>query len=113
MNFYSNKLSSKKYFNILNLKKNLKNDFILKNFGSLIGDKSLFKFLTCFELLKKVKNVKGDIIEFGVWNGNNLIGIKKIHDYLKLNKKIIGYDHFKGMPKNSRDFNRNSFRGDL
>ncbi len=113
MNFYSNKLSSGKYLNVINLKKNLKNEFILKNFGSFVGDKSLFKFLTCYELLKKVKDVKGDIIEFGVWNGNNLLGIKKIHDYLKLNKKIIGYDHFKGMPINSRDFKRNSFTGDL
>jgi len=113
MNFYSNKLSSKKYFKVLNLKKGLNKEFILQNFGSLGGDKTIFKFLTCFELLKKIKKVKGDIVEFGVWNGNNLIGVKKIHDYLKLNKKIIGYDHFKGMPKNSRDFKRNSFRGDL
>tara|TARA_E500000178_G_C16489237_1_gene516574 strand:- start:15 stop:560 length:546 start_codon:yes stop_codon:yes gene_type:complete len=67
----------------------------------------------CFELLKKTKKIKGDIIEFGVWNGNNLLSLKKIHDYLNLNKKIIGYDHFKGMPKNSRDFYRNSFHGDI
>ena len=113
MNFYSNKLSSKKYFKVLNLKKGLNKEFILQNFGSFGGDKTIFKFLTCFELLKKIKKVKGDIVEFGVWNGNNLISIKKIHDYLKLKKKIIGYDHFKGMPKNSRDFERNSFRGDL
>ena len=73
----------------------------------------MFKFLVCFELLKKTKKIKGDIIEFGVWNGNNLLSLKKIHDYLNLNKKIIGYDHFKGMPKNSRDFFRNSFHGDL
>ena len=55
MNFYSNKLSSGKYLNVINLKKNLKNEFILKNFGSFIGDKSLFKFLTCYELLKKLR----------------------------------------------------------
>ena len=66
-----------------------------------------------FRIIKKNKKIKGDIIEFGVWNGNNLLSLKKIHDYLKLNKKIIGYDHFKGMPKSSRDFNRNSFHGDL
>ena len=113
MNFYSNKLSSKQYFRVLNLKKVLKKEFILQNFGSLVGDKTIYKFLTCFELLKKIKKVKGDIVEFGVWNGNNLIAIKKINDYLKSDKKIIGYDHFKGMPKNSRDFKRNTFRGDL
>ncbi len=113
MNFYNNRLSSQKYFSILKLKKNLGKKFIIENFGSFVGDKALFKFLICFDLLNKTKKIKGDIIEFGVWNGNNLISLKKIHDFLKMNKKIIGYDHFKGMPYNSRDYNRNSFRGDL
>lgn len=113
MNFYSNKLSSKKYLKVIRRKKKLSKEYILQNFGSLIGDRSLFKFLVCFELLKKTKKIKGDIVEFGVWNGNNLLSLKKIHDYLNLNKKIIGYDHFKGMPKDSRDFFRNSFHGDI
>ena len=37
-------------------------------------------------------------MEFGVWNGNNLITIKKIFDFLKIKKNIIGFDNFKGMP---------------
>ena len=36
-------------------------------------------------------------MEFGVWNGNNLITLKKIFDYFKIKKNIIGYDNFKGM----------------
>ena len=48
-------------------------------------------------------------MEFGVWNGNNLFVIKKILDFLKLKKKFIGYDHFKGMPK---AVNHNYFKGD-
>ena len=37
--------------------------------------------------MKEIKDVKGDVIEFGVWNGNNIILMKKIADFLKINKK--------------------------
>ena len=72
-NFFSNNLSSNNYFEILNKYKKLNSKFVLENYGSLIGDKSLFRFLTLYELLKKAKKVKGNIIEFGTWNGNSLI----------------------------------------
>ena len=97
-NFFSNNLSSNNYFEILNKYKKLNSKFVLENYGSLIGDKSLFRFLTLYELLKKAKKVKGNIIEFGTWNGNSLIFQKKIIEFLKIKKKIFGYDHFKGMP---------------
>ena len=98
-NFYNNKLTAKRYFNIVkNYKKPFSKTFILKNFGLFIGDKAFFKILKCFELIEQVKNIKGDVVEFGVWNGNNLITLKKIFDYFKIKKNIIGYDNFKGMP---------------
>ena len=78
MNFFSNFLKSKRYLNILNLyKKTITKEFVLKNYGLFIGDKSAFKNFKIFEILKETKNIKGDIIEFSVWNGNNLILIKK------------------------------------
>ena len=99
MNFFSNKLTAAKYFDILKSSpKKLNSKFILSNFGSLLGDKSFFKFLICFELLKKIKNINGDIIEFGIWNGNNLFSLKKMMDYLKIKKKLFGYDDFSGFP---------------
>jgi hypothetical protein len=63
----------------------------------------------CYNLLNKTKKVKGDIAEFGVWNGNNLLTLKKTSDFLKLKKKVLGYDHFKGMPKVNK---KNDFKGD-
>ncbi len=96
MTFYSKKLKSKKYFKILNNKFSKK--FILENFGMLIGDKSMYRFMKLSEILKDIKNVKGDIIEFGIWNGNNLFSIKKMIDYYKINKKIYGFDNFSGFP---------------
>ena len=110
-NFYNNKLTAKRYFNIVkNYKKPFSKTFILKNFGLFIGDKAFFKILKCFELIKQVKNIKGDVVEFGVWNGNNLITLKKIFDYFKIKKNIIGYDNFKGMPVAVK---KNSFVGEI
>ena len=111
MNFFNGKLKSKKYLKILSrYKKSFDKNFVLKNFGLFIGDQSLFKILYNIEILKKIKNVKGDIIEFGVWNGNSLIFMKKILDYLKIKKRIYGYDHFKGMPNKLL---KNKFSGDI
>jgi len=109
-NFFSNSLEANKYFKILTkYKKKFSKEFLLKNYGLFIGDKAFYKMLKCFEIIKETSNVKGDIIEFGVWNGNNLIMIKKILDYFNLKKKVIGYDNFKGMPKPDK---KNYFIGD-
>ena len=96
MSFFNKKLTSKKYFKIL--QNNFSKKFILENFGMLIGDKSLHRFMKLSEILSQTKNIKGDIIEFGIWNGNNLFSIKKIVDYLKIKKKIYGFDNFSGFP---------------
>jgi len=109
-NFYNNKLTSKEYYKVFKFCNfNFKKKFIIQNTGLLIGDKAFYKILKVFEILKKIKSIRGDIIEFGVWNGNNLIAIKKMLDFLKINKKIIGYESFKGMP---RADDGNLFKGD-
>jgi len=114
MNFYSNKLNATKYFNIISkYKHNFSKEFLLKNTSAFIGDKALFKLISCYEMIDKTRNIKGDIIEFGVWNGNNLLAIKKILDFFKLKKKIFGFDHFKGMPSKISDSKRNHFKGDI
>ena len=110
MNFFNNKLNAKSYLKILKqYTKTPSKEFIIKNYGAFIGDKSFYRFLVCYKLLNKTKRTPGDVVEFGVWNGNNLFVIKKILDFLKSKKKVIGYDHFKGMPKAD---NRNYLKGD-
>ena len=110
MNFYQNKLQAKIYKKILkNYKKDLTKEFVLKNWGSLSGDKSFYRTLKLFQLISGVKKIKGDIVEFGMWNGNNLFVIKKIIDFLKLNKTLYGYDHFEGLKnpnKNDKYFSK-------
>jgi hypothetical protein len=96
MNFFRNKLSSKNYLKILN--NNLSKKFILENTGMLIGDKAIYRQIKIIEIIQKIKKIKGDVVEFGIWHGNNLFFMKKIIDFFKLKKNVIGYDNFSGFP---------------
>ena len=99
MNFYNNKIDYKKYLGVLkNYDKIFSKEFILQNYGLFVGDKSFYRILACYDLLRETKDVKGDVIEFGIWNGNNLFALKKIIDFLNIDKKIYGYDNFLGFP---------------
>ena len=48
-------------------------------------------------MIEQVKDVKGDIIELGVHNGNTSLLIKKILDIFNIKKKLYLLDHFKGL----------------
>ena len=77
MNFYNNSLSSKKYLSLIKKDKFKDKKFVFKNQAMLMGDKSFYRILKLSELFIDLKKVNGDIIEFGIWNGNNLFAIKK------------------------------------
>ena len=96
MSFFKKKLPIKNFFKIL--KNNFSKKLILENFGMIMGNKSMHRFLKISEILYKTKKVSGDIIEFGIWNGNNLFTIKKIVDYYDLKKRVYGFDNFSGFP---------------
>lgn len=115
MNFFSNLVTSKKYLKMVNLI-GLKNEklFFVKNFGAFVGNQSLFKYFKIFELIISISKLKGDIIELGVWRGNNLIFMKKVADYFNLKKKIFGYDWFEGLKefgKNDNKINKKKYKG--
>ena len=65
-------MNTKKYKNIKKLikKYNFSKFNLISNYGLFSGDTNLFKTLTIYDIIKRVKNLNGDIIEFGVWNGN-------------------------------------------
>ena len=93
-------LFSKEYYKrIVKLIHKYDNDIfhIISNYGLYSGDTNLFKVLTIKELVDKIKGVPGDIIEFGVWNGNTSFLIKKILDIYKIKKKLYLFYHFKGL----------------
>ncbi len=93
------KLKKKKYIRILNLAKKykFKNFELITNYGLFSGNTNLFKTLTIYDLINKVRNVKGDIIELGIHKGNTSILIKKILDIYNIKKKLYLLDHFRGL----------------
>jgi hypothetical protein len=115
MNFFSNLVAPKNYLKMIN-SIGLKNEnfFFVKNFAAIAGNQSLFKYFKIFEIIISISKLKGDIIELGVWRGNNLIFIKKVIDYFNLKKKIFGYDWFKGLKefgKNDIRLNKKKYKG--
>ena len=70
---------------------------LISNYGLFCGDTNLFKTLTIKQIIDRIENVKGDIIEFGVWKGNTSFLIKKIIDIFKIKKKLYLFDHFEGL----------------
>ena len=57
-----------------------------------------FAIIQSLQHVKKNK-IKGDIVETGVFHGGGLMLISHTLNYLKLKKKIWGYDTFAGVPK--------------
>ena len=89
--------SVNKYKKVVNFFKGFSKFEIAQNYGLFSGERNLYKTIKIIELINLTKNIKGDIIEFGTWNGNTGILISK---YLKLQnskKKVYLFDHFKGL----------------
>ena len=88
---------------ILNKKITLKNNFSVENEFYYTTHKSrLDKILNHYELIKRIKNVQGEIVELGVFKGISLIRIAQIRDTLKIKKKIYGFDTFKSFPSSGK-----------
>lgn len=65
----------------------------------------LTKIINHYELIKKYKNIKGDIFEFGIFKGTSLIRTLHFVKFLKLNKKVYGFDAFGNFPKKNLTIN--------
>ena len=65
------------------------------------------KFLNHYELLKKSKKVKGDIIECGVLKGNSLIRFLIFRDFLNLKKKVYAFDAYGSFPVSYKNTKNN------
>jgi len=93
------KLSLKKYHKIIKLADQYKFDKfdLVTNYGLFSGERNLYKTLKVFEFLKSTFLIRGDIIEFGIFRGNNSLLIKKILEIYKVKKKLFLLDHFKGL----------------
>ncbi len=72
---------------------------ILNNLGLYLNRQSLTRILFMNDLYKKIIDVNGIIIEFGVRWGQNLSlfeSIRGIYEPYNYNRKIVGFDTFQG-----------------
>jgi len=89
----------------------------LNSFEKRIIDKAIKISTTTQErqwaLIQSIKyikdnNIKGDMVECGVYKGGNIAIIKSLSKKLKINKKIFAYDTYDGMSEPSKfDIERN------
>jgi hypothetical protein len=57
------------------------------------------KFLIQFELFSKVKNLRGEICELGIFKGNSFIRLAIFRKILNKKNFLIGFDTFGNFPK--------------
>ena len=90
------KLGEKSPFPVPEVNKNIKNFIQLSSKYSMTGELRMYVLTEAIKYISN-KSIKGDLVECGVWRGGNLILMKKLLSYYKLNKTIYGYDTFEGM----------------
>lgn len=93
---------SKREFIVEELKNtSIPDNELISNLGLYINRQSLSRILLMSELYKKVIDVHGVIIEFGVRWGQNMSlfsSFRGIYEPYNYNRKIIGFDTFGGFP---------------
>ncbi len=74
-------------------------DEILRNMGLFLNRQALSRIVTMHDLYKKVLDVHGVVMEFGVRWGQNLAlfeSFRGMYEPFNHNRKIIGFDTFEG-----------------
>jgi hypothetical protein len=74
---------------------------LLVNPGLYMRSSVLAKILYVDELYRKIVDVPGVILEFGVWWGQNLAlfeSLRAIHEPYNHTRKVVGFDTFSGYP---------------
>src|SRR3990167_6973724 len=91
----------------------------LHAFPKFIRRQEATRFLSCYEIFKKIVNVKGSIVECGVFRGFGLMSWALFSSVLQpanLTRRIYGFDTFSGFHDVSEK-DKNNFReprkGDL
>lgn len=73
--------------------------FAVDNWPMLAGHVPIGTLLARYEIVKSTVSVPGHVLEFGVFNGANLLLMAKILDLLAPHspKQLFGFDSFKGL----------------
>lgn len=74
----------------------------LENFPRFVSRQALAIFLYKYELFKKVLDVHGSILEFGVFRGGGTFSFAQLSAILEpynYQRRVIGFDTFEGFPE--------------
>jgi hypothetical protein len=92
----------------------------IENFPKYVKRQNLTRFLALYEIFKRVIDVKGSIIECGVFQGFGTLSWAKFSAILEpvnLTRRIYGFDSFEGFPgiseKDQSDASRHIQQGQL
>lgn len=80
----------------------LNKNFEYENGFYATADPSRFsKFITHLEFFKQTSNIRGEIVEFGIFKGNSFFRWIKFRDLLEQtnSRKVIGFDIFGNFPE--------------
>ncbi|HVL90478.1 MAG TPA: TylF/MycF/NovP-related O-methyltransferase [Actinomycetota bacterium] len=73
----------------------------LEAFPKYVRRQHLTRFIALYELFKQVVDVKGSVVECGVWRGFGLMTWAKLSAILEpnnLTRRVYGFDSFSGFP---------------
>ncbi len=99
-----------------NFLKSVKAEEIAENFPLFITRQQLVRYLVRYELFKKILNIKGSIVECGVYKGASLMLLAKLsaaYEPYAFNREIIGFDTFAGFPGVDNKDGSYAYAGDL
>ncbi len=92
----------------------------MESFPKYVKRQNLTRFLAQYEIFKRVLQVKGSIVECGVFRGGGLMAWAKLSAVLEpvnLTRRIYGFDSFEGFPavsaKDAQGLGQNVKSGDL
>lgn len=77
----------------------------MENFPKYVRRPNLTRFLALYELYKRILQVKGSIVECGVFRGFGIMSWAKLSAILEpvnLTRRIYGFDSFSGFPSVSK-----------
>ena len=83
---------------------NMKKFLIENKFYETVSLDRFEKLLMQLEIFKSIKNIKGCIIEFGIFRGNSFIRFMLFNKIYNFKKKFYGFDTFEEFPKGKNYF---------
>ena len=105
-------LASRSRLEAMYLDSPLPPEHMMFNLGMYVRSSLLVKFLFMDDIYKRISNLPGVLVEFGVWWGQNLVlmeNLRAIHEPFNKQRIILGFDTFNGY----RTFTDKDVRGDV